>query len=166
MRNEFEYAKILESTGLSRKDAERHLRVIYGAIMDNVARKEDIILVKGEIKIAATELKQETAELRTELKQEITEVRTELKQDIADLRVELKQDMANLKTELKQDIADLKTELKQDMADLRVELKTEIIDLRSEIKTLHDSTIRTLGGLMIVLFGLLATADQWSKFIF
>ncbi len=83
MKNEIEHVRILESTGLNRKNAEKHLKVINGAIMDNVATKEGLKEVK-------TGLKQEIGSVRTELKQDIKDVKSYMDTNIErlDLKIE------------------------------------------------------------------------------
>jgi len=84
MRNEPEYAKILESTGLSRENAEKYLRVVEGAVLDNAATKQDI----DQLKISVNEGK-------IELNKSISEVRAELKKDINLVKI----DFSNLRGE-------------------------------------------------------------------
>ena len=55
----------------------------------DVARRSDLVAVRGEM-----------AELRGELKGEIAELRTELRGEMAGLRVELKGEMAELRGEI------------------------------------------------------------------
>jgi hypothetical protein len=86
------------------QQAERLADALSEAVRDDIATKQDVDLV------------------RTDLRAEIAALRTELKGDIAALRAELKGDIAELRTELKGDIAGLRAELKADMAETKAEI--------------------------------------------
>ena len=68
------YAKKLESSGLSREQAEVQIQVMTEMIVDGVATQSDIIESRHESK-------RDAIVLRSDLKQEMSELRQELKQD-------------------------------------------------------------------------------------
>ncbi|MBI2170294.1 MAG: hypothetical protein HYU28_12470 [Actinobacteria bacterium] len=76
---------------------------------ENLATKDDLTGVRGEI----AELRGEIAELRGEIRA----VRAELKGEMAELRTELRSEMAGLRTELKGEMAQLRSDLGREMAD-------------------------------------------------
>lgn len=83
------YAKKLESSGLSREQAEVQIQVMTEMIVDGVATKSDIIESRHESK-------RDAIVLRSDLKQEMSELR----QDMADLRAEVKHDLQEMKNDL------------------------------------------------------------------
>ncbi len=92
MRINTKHAKILESTGLDRDSAEKHLEVI-GESMEGFATKEDLKNVEKR-------LKENIKGVRIELKQDITDLRTELKQDIKSLEVNFKHEMSDVRKDM------------------------------------------------------------------
>ena len=75
----------------------------------DVARRSDLVAVRGEMAELRGELRGEMAELRGEM----AELRAELKGEMAELRVELKGEMAELRVELKGEMAELRGEIGQ-----------------------------------------------------
>jgi len=59
MQNELKYAKIFESTGLKRNDAEKYLKVIEGAILDNAVTKKDFEHLEYKFEALKIEIKLE-----------------------------------------------------------------------------------------------------------
>ena len=68
MKRELEYAKMLESVGLSREQAETHLKVIGGAMTENFATKLDLYEFRTELKEDIQSLKIDFKDLKTDFK--------------------------------------------------------------------------------------------------
>jgi|GEM_PF-864246 hypothetical protein len=67
MKNALEYSKMLEGAGLTRAQAEAHLKVMEQAMEEGMASKRDVMDSKNELKGDITELKGEISELRGEV---------------------------------------------------------------------------------------------------
>jgi len=74
MKNEIKYAKMLESTGMRREDAETQLSVINGVMMENTATKEDLKEVSHKFTKEIMLFKQEVKDEFTAVRQEINSI--------------------------------------------------------------------------------------------
>ncbi len=89
---------------------EEHAELIVDAIndqSDQLATKNDLAMLKAELKADITELKSEILEVRAELKADITNVRAE----ISEVRSDLKAEILKVKSELKEEIKETKVDL-------------------------------------------------------
>ena len=77
----------------------------------DVARRSDLVAIRGEM-----------AELRAELKGEMAGIRGEM----ADLKTELRGEMAELRAELRGEMAELRAELRGEMAELRARVDAQL----------------------------------------
>ena len=96
---------------LGREEAETLMAQLPPYDWPDLATKQDLAELRGDME-----------QLRTELKGEIEQLRTELKGDMAQLRGELTGDMEQLRTEFKGDMAQLRGE----MGELRGEMGLEM----------------------------------------
>lgn len=80
--------KKLVSKGMSDELAET-ITEIMEERQDNLATKDDLKLLRGELNL-----------LRSYVKRDISELRSELKQDISNLKSDFKQDMSDFKSDI------------------------------------------------------------------
>ncbi len=124
MFDTLKYAKVLESVGFSRAQAEVQVQMISDVMAATLATKQDLKDLGGS--------------LRTEM---------------ASLREELKNDIANVREELKTEIANVREELKADISGVRQEMRLEIKDVRNEIRELEYRLTIKLGTIVSVAIG-------------
>ena len=92
MKNSLKYAKLLESAGLPRKQAEMHIRVISESLGEEMVTKSELkaLDLKFESKLKALDLKIDKLEVR--LMNEIQKLKNEIqiiKHDIKDMQLKL-----------------------------------------------------------------------------
>ena len=104
------FAKRLQAAGADERLAEAIVEGITDADTSSLATKEDLGLVKEDIALVRTELKEDIALV----KEDIRQVETTLKEDIALVRTELKEDIALVKD----DVAAIKTDIANSHADI------------------------------------------------
>jgi len=71
---------------------EEHAELIVDAIndqSDQLATKNDLAMLKAELKADITEVRAEISEVRSDLKAEILGVKSELKEEIKDTKIDL-----------------------------------------------------------------------------
>jgi hypothetical protein len=136
MSMQAESLEVLEKANLSSTQARAIVRAIeieIGGAKDVLATRQDLLL------------------LRSDVRQEIASVRSEM----AELATSLRSEMAELATSLRSEMAELATSLRSEMAVLRTELRAEI---RTEISAAASSITRqmyaALLGQMAVLLGI------------
>jgi len=83
------------------------------------------------------------------------------KEDLSALRNETKEGFKAVRQEVKQEFVLVRKEI----GEVATEFKNEFVLMRQEMGSLENRLFLRLGGLMIVLFGLLATKDQWTSLI-
>lgn len=106
MIDTLKYAKVLESVGFSRAQAEVQVQMISDVMAATLATKQDLKDLSGS--------------LRTEL----ASVREELKADIANVREELKADINGVRQELRLEIKDVRNEIREVEYRLTIKLGT------------------------------------------
>lgn len=146
MKNELKYSKILEGIGLSREQAEGHLRVIEEAMLDNVTTKVDI----SELRVAT---KLDLSELREATKSDIDELREATRSDISKLQASTKSNIDELRVFTKLDIKELKTDvnkLKVDVARVEAGLTSLGVHMNSEFKSVEHRIVSTLTKRLVV----------------
>ncbi len=124
MFDTLKYAKVLESVGFSRAQAEVQVQMIADVMSATLATKQDLKDLGGS-----------------------------LRAEMASLREELKVDIANVREELKADIASVREELKADISGVRQELRLEIKDVRNEIREVEYRLTIKLGTIVSVAIG-------------
>jgi hypothetical protein len=137
MSMQAESLEVLEKANLSSIQA----RAIVRAIEIEISGAKDVLATKQDIVI-----------LRSDMRQEITLVRTEM----AELGTQLRSEMKELATGLRSEMKELATELRSEMATMRAELRAEI---RTEVSTAVSALARQLYaamlGQMVVLLGVM-----------
>jgi len=113
-------AQELQTSGLSRKDAE----AIAGAMG----------------KFAASELA---------TKENLKETEYRLRKDLEQFRAELQKDIANTKTELQKEIAETKSELKKDIHTLDLKIAETKAELQKDIRNITNNTVKWVAGIII-----------------
>lgn len=127
------YTKKLEAIGMTRSEAEVQVNLIAEMIVDGVATRQDIEILRGD-----------TAHLRSELTAEISSVRADLTAEINSVRTELTAKINAVHTELKSEISDLRSEIKLDLLSLERKLTLRLGAMLIASTTL---TIAVLGVL-------------------
>lgn len=105
------------------------MQVITKQDIENLATKEDLLVMKSELK--------------SELREEFGE---KLEENSVSIKSELRREMALLKTELRGEIKELRTELKQDISDVRVELINSIDTGFSDVISKLQFLVEQAGG--------------------
>ena len=123
------FAKRLQAAGADERLAEAIVEGITDADTSSLATKEDIALVKEDLR-----------HVETALKEDIALVRTELKEDIA----LVKEDIRQVETTLKEDIALVRTELKEDIA----LVKDDVAAIKTDIANSHADILKWLFGII------------------
>jgi hypothetical protein len=88
--------KQLVHSGLEDRIAETVIKIID----ENTNLDFKKLATKDELKLEASAIRLDIANVRTELKEDIANVRTELKENIANVRTELKEDIGKLAGDL------------------------------------------------------------------
>ena len=86
-----QYAKKLIQAGFTENQAEIQVEAMTDLLDTNVASREDIQLLKQDVKQVRQDLKQDINQVQQELKQDINQVEQTLKQDISLTRHEIKE---------------------------------------------------------------------------
>ncbi len=149
--NTHKVVKLLQDKGYSEEQAEGFIEVIEEITLTGVATKQDLHLLRDE-------LKADIIELRKELKADIIGLRNELKDDVLSVKGQLTESQNSLRNELKEDISSIKSQLTESQNSLRNELKEDMANLRTDLtKLIYINTITTIGILtaVIALFKLL-----------
>ncbi len=94
------YTKKLIELGVPTEKAEAGIKLISEMIVDNVATRQDIEIVRSDMRYLRTDLRAEISQVRSELKSDIAEVHSELKSDIAQVRSDMKLGMVQLEHKL------------------------------------------------------------------
>lgn len=92
MFDTLKYAKRLEASGLTRDQAEVQVNTIAEMIVDGVATKHDLGVLRSEIGLFRSELKDDIAALRAELKEDMATLRAESKENITSLRADVQKE--------------------------------------------------------------------------
>ena len=114
------YAALHEHLG--ERPASILMEMLPPVMPSELARRSDLVAVRGEMAELRGELRGEMAELRSELQGEMAELRAELRAEMAELRTELKGEMAELRGEM----AELRGEVRGDFAMLTARLDAQI----------------------------------------
>lgn len=93
MINTLKYAKILESEGLPRNQAEAHVKMISDVL-------EKDIMTKNEFNDFRKETKSEFQNLRSDMKNEFKAVRTEMATEFKAVRAEMATEFKAVRTEM------------------------------------------------------------------
>ena len=78
MRKALQYAKDLEGVGLTRDQAEVHLKILDELIEDDMAKKSDLIDLRSEMNARFNEVASEFKQLRQEVTSEFKQIRQEM----------------------------------------------------------------------------------------
>ena len=126
------YSKMLEELGYSKEAANKHIEIVQEIMDYNFATKSDF-----DKQALAT-------------KHDFELVRIEMNALAKELRVE----MHDLATELRIEMNELRQELRGEMNSLKVELQ-------SDMKSIGDKLTIRLTGVMVVLFGMMASFQHF-----
>ena len=110
---------------LGREEAETLMAQLPPYDWPDLATKQDLAELRGDMEQLRTDFKGEIEQLRTELKGDMAQLRGELKGDVVQLRGEMEQLRGEM-GQLRGDMEQLRTELKGDMAQLRGEMGLEM----------------------------------------
>jgi len=91
-----------------------------------------------------------------------SDLKTDLLATKQDLQTELRSSFAGLQTELRSSFAGLQTELRSSVAGLQTELRSSVAELRNRIETQALRLAVSLGVMLAVAIGALATILKLS----
>ncbi len=129
--NAFKYVEVLKDAGVPDKQAQAQVRILNEVLESNLATKQDVEIIKGDIE----GVKQAT-------KRDIAEV----KRDIEELKLATKRDIA----EIKRDIEELKLATKRDIAEIKRDIESLRQDTKRDLKELEQRMIIKLGALLTI----------------
>lgn len=109
------YAKRLEAGGMTRDQAEAQVNVIAEMVVDGVATKQDLALLKAENQ-------KDLAELRLEMHTDFAAVRAEMAEGFAAVRAEMAQGFAAVRAEMAEGLAAVRAEMNEGFAAIRGEM--------------------------------------------
>jgi len=116
------YAKKLKSVGFTEAQAEALAESQAQLIESRLATKQDIELVRRDMKELEASLKRDMKELEASLKRDMKELEASLKRDMKGLEASLKGDMKGLEASLKGDMKASDVSLKRDMKEMEMRL--------------------------------------------
>ncbi|HEU4619665.1 MAG TPA: hypothetical protein VFV10_16630 [Gammaproteobacteria bacterium] len=136
-------------------------RAIVRAIEIEIAGAKDTLSTKQDVLLLRQDVREGTSGLAQGLRGEMTELRQGLRGEMSELRQELRKEMFELRQELSQKMSDLAQKLRQETQEVRLELKREMSELRGELKAEIHATVSgvtrqmymALLGQMAVLLG-------------
>ncbi|MBV2169146.1 MAG: CCDC90 family protein [Bdellovibrio sp.] len=120
------YTKKLEAAGMTRDQAEAQVNVIAEMVVDGVATKQDIGLLKAETQ-------KEFAELRLEMAKGFADVRTDMDRGLASVRADMEKGLASVRADMEKGFASIRAEMQEGLAALRSEMQREIASIRMEM---------------------------------
>ena len=151
MHNTLNSANILIEAGFSDPQAQAMVTVMT----DNLATKEDIEALGGDMQKMETSLRRDMGTLRSDMKEDMGTLRLATKEDIEALRLatkgdiealggdmqkmetSLRRDMGTLRSDMKEDMGTLRSDMKEDMGILRSDMKEDMGILKEDIGTIH-----------------------------
>jgi chromosome segregation ATPase len=128
--------KKLEALGFDRPRAEGLVQMVKESIDEEVAKKADLLELKGELKLDIADMKGDIADMKVNI--------ADMKIEIGDMKIEI--------GGMKGEIGGMKGEIG--------EIKGELVKIRSEIKSSGTEMQNKLGGLIVILWGL---GLDWGK---
>ena len=127
------YANKLKSVGFTEAQAEALAESQAQLIESRLATKQDIELVRRDMKELEASLKRDMKELEASLKRDMKELEASLKRDMKGLEASLKGDMKGLEASLKGDMKGLEASLKGDMKASDVSLKRDMKEMEMRL---------------------------------
>ena len=135
------YVDTLKSAGVPEDQARAHASALQTALLDTVATKDDIAILRTDINA--------------------------LRGDMEKLEISLRGDMEKLETSLRGDMGKLETSLRGEMRNIDTALRGEIAkldaSLRGEMAAQKTDILRWMFGMMIGFSGLMITAIKFIR---
>ena len=104
--------------GMEQLASEGVAIAIHDHVTQNLATKEDIKLLKGEIEVVKADLKGEIEVVKADLKGEIEVVKADLKGEIEAVRADLKGEIEVVKADLERQIAEVRIDMSNEFKSL------------------------------------------------
>jgi ethanolamine utilization cobalamin adenosyltransferase len=146
MYNSLKYAKILESVGVPRKQAETHVHLMGDMMAANFASREDLAHIAGEM-----------LRLRTDTQVEFKAVRAEMKAEFAAVRAEMTSEFAAVRAEMKTEFAAVRSEMASEFASIRAEMNYWFELMEQRIIQSEQRMVIKLGTIVSIAIGVAVT---------
>ncbi|WP_424947748.1 coiled-coil domain-containing protein [Candidatus Spongiihabitans sp.] len=90
------YASKLKEAGFTERQAKAQVEALVAVVNENLATKEDIELIRREMKELDGSLQREMKELSTSLRREMKELSTSLRREMKELSTSLQREMKEM----------------------------------------------------------------------
>ena len=163
MFNRLLYVDTLKSAGVPEDQARAHASALQTALLDTVATKDDIAILRTDINA----LRGDMEKLEISLRGDMEKLETSLRGDMEKLETSRRGDMGKLETSLRGDMGKLETSLRGEMRNIDTTLRAEIAkldaSLRGEMAAQKTDILRWMFGMMIGFSGLMITAIKFIR---
>jgi hypothetical protein len=157
MYNSLKYAKILESVGVPRKQAETHVHLMGDMMAANFASREDLAHIAGEMLRLRTDTQVEFKAVRAEMKAEFAAVRAEMTSEFAAVRAEMTSEFAAVRAEMKTEFAAVRSEMASEFASIRAEMNYRFELMEQRIIQSEQRMVIKLGTIVSIAIGVAVT---------
>lgn len=146
------YVDTLKSAGVPEDQARAHASALQTALLDTVATKDDIAILRTDINA----LRGDMEKLEISLRGDMEKLETSLRGDMGKLETSLRGDMGKLETSLRGEMRNIDTTLRGEIAKLDASLRGEMAAQKTDI-------LRWMFGMMIGFSGLMITAIKFIR---
>lgn len=146
------YVDTLKSAGVPEDQARAHASALQTALLDTVATKDDIAILRTDINA----LRGDMEKLEISLRGDMEKLETSRRGDMGKLETSLRGDMGKLETSLRGEMRNIDTTLRGEIAKLDASLRGEMAAQKTDI-------LRWMFGMMIGFSGLMITAIKFIR---